>query len=94
MILNIVKASASWSEQKFSVAFEVEPEGRLHLDLATGEVFQNISVFQNEKGHPKVPRNPRMKALPRQTPQILTPNSPRGRKEAAMDRFNPTVELV
>jgi len=41
MILNIVKASASWTDKKFSVAFEVEPEGRYHLDLATGEIFQN-----------------------------------------------------
>jgi len=41
MILNLLKTNAGWTDQKFSVAFNVEPEDRLRLDLATGEVFQN-----------------------------------------------------
>ncbi len=41
MILDIVGASASWENNKFAVAFDVVPEGRSHLDLKTGEIFQS-----------------------------------------------------
>ena len=43
MILDIEGASASWSDNKLHVAFDVIPEGRFHLDLKTGEIFQSNS---------------------------------------------------
>ena len=43
MILDIEGASASWSDNKLHVAFDVVPEGRSHLDLQTGEIFQSSS---------------------------------------------------
>jgi hypothetical protein len=41
MILEIEAAGASWSDGKLSLVFDVVPEDRAHLDLPTGEIFQN-----------------------------------------------------
>ena len=41
MILEIEAAGASWSDGKLSLGFDVVPEDRAHLDLPTGEIFQN-----------------------------------------------------
>jgi hypothetical protein len=43
VILDIEGASASWSDNKLHAAFDVVPEGRSHLDLKTGEIFQSSS---------------------------------------------------
>jgi hypothetical protein len=40
MILDIVGASASWQDNRLSIAFDVVPESLSHLDLKTGEIFQ------------------------------------------------------
>jgi hypothetical protein len=41
MILQIEAARASWSNGRLSIAFDVVPEDHSHLDLKTGEIFQN-----------------------------------------------------
>lgn len=41
MILEIEAAHASWSDGKLSLAMIVIPDDRSHLDLKTGEIFQN-----------------------------------------------------
>ncbi len=41
MILSIEAANASWSEGKLSLAFDVIPEDHYHLELKTGEIFQD-----------------------------------------------------
>lgn|GEM_PF-5535624 len=53
MILDIEGASASWSDNKLHVAFDVVPEGRSHLDLKTGEVFQSSSFAALRKQEDK-----------------------------------------
>ncbi len=53
MILDIVGANASWSDNKFHVAFDVIPEGRFHLDLKTGEIFQSNSYAALRKQEDK-----------------------------------------
>lgn len=40
MILDIVGAGASWTDNKLHVAFDVVPVERYHLDLKTGEIFK------------------------------------------------------
>jgi hypothetical protein len=39
--LNIQRASASWRENELHVSFDVTQQGHDHLDLKTGEIFQN-----------------------------------------------------
>jgi hypothetical protein len=41
MILSIETAHASWSDGKLSLSFDVIPENHSHLDLKTGEIFQD-----------------------------------------------------
>jgi len=53
VILDIEGASASWSDNKLHVAFDVVPEGRSHLDLKTGEVFQSSSFAALRKQEDK-----------------------------------------
>lgn len=53
MILDIKGASASWEDNKLHVAFQVVPEGRSHLDLKTGEIFQSDSYASLRKQEDK-----------------------------------------
>ena len=53
MILDIEGASASWADNKLHVAFDVVPEGRFHLDLKTGEIFQSSSYAALRKQEDK-----------------------------------------
>jgi hypothetical protein len=41
VILDIKGVSASWTDNKLHLALDVVPEDRAHLDLKTGEIFQD-----------------------------------------------------
>jgi hypothetical protein len=49
MILDIVGANASWSDNRLSVTFDVVPEALSHLDLKTGEIFQDDATANLRK---------------------------------------------
>jgi hypothetical protein len=49
MILDIVAAHASWSDNRLSIAFDVVPEALSHLDLKTGEIFQDDTTANLRK---------------------------------------------
>ena len=53
MIFDIEGASASWTDNKLHVAFDVVPEGRSHLDLTTGEILQGSSYATLRKQEDK-----------------------------------------
>jgi hypothetical protein len=49
MILDIVAAHASWSDNRLSISFDVVPEALSHLDLKTGEIFQDDATANLRK---------------------------------------------
>jgi hypothetical protein len=53
MILDIVGATASWTDNKLHVAFDVVPEDHSHLGLNTGEIFQSDSYAALHKQQDK-----------------------------------------
>jgi hypothetical protein len=54
VILDIEGAGASWADGELHVAFDVVPEGRYHLNLKTGEIFQNHGDAAFRKQEDKV----------------------------------------